>query len=375
MTDQAAIMSVRRRPQRLTKRVVDAAKADSGRYIMWDSDLAGFGLRIEPTGRKTFIARYRVGGGRNGTLRQATIGRYGTLTPDHARTLARKLLGAAAAGGDPVGERRSTRQPGMTVAEVCDWYLSQAEAGRILGRKGRPIKASTIAMDLSRIETHVKPLIGNKPVRVVTVQDVEEMQADIAAGRTANAKSSPQRGKSARKRARGGVATGGNGVAARSLGMLRTILEHAARKGLIVSNPARSARKLAGQKRTSRLNLDQLRLLGKAMRGAAAEGENPVGLAAIRFMILSGFRRHEALSMHHEWLMDEGGVDFPDTKSGAQVRPVGRAALEVLRTQCGGRSSEWAFPADRGDGHFVGVRKVLGRICCLLYTSPSPRDS
>jgi hypothetical protein len=120
------------------------------------------------------------------------------------------------------------------------------------------------------------------------------MQADIAAGRTANAKSSPQRGKSARKRARGGVATGGNGVAARSLGMLRTILEHAARKGLIVSNPARSARKLAGQKRTSRLNLDQLRLLGKAMRGAAAEGENPVGLAAIRFMILSGCRRHEA---------------------------------------------------------------------------------
>ena len=70
------------------------------------SELAGFGLRVEPTGRKTFIARYRAGGGRSGTLRQATIGRYGTLTPDHARMLARKTLGAAASGSDPVGDKK-----------------------------------------------------------------------------------------------------------------------------------------------------------------------------------------------------------------------------------------------------------------------------
>jgi integrase len=355
-------MAEQKRPQKLTKRLVDAAKPKSCRYIIWDSELAGFGLRVEPTGRKTFIARYRAGGGRSGTLRQATIGRYGTLTPDHARMLARKTLGAAASGGDPVGEMKKDRQPGITVSQVCDWYLEQAEAGRILGRKGRPIKASTIAMDRSRIQTHVKPLIGKKPIRSLAAHDIEEMQADIAAGKMAQ----PRRalmGREKRKQPRGGIATGGAGVAARSLGMVRTIFEHAKRKMLISENPAKGARKLADQKRKGRLTLDQVRLLGRAMREAAADGYSPTGLAVIRFILLSGFRRNEALAIERSWLLDAGGVDFPDTKSGAQVRPLGRAAIKVLHAQCMRGDGNWFFPADRGDGNFVGVRKVLSRVC------------
>src|SRR5262245_1245557 len=108
------------RSQKLTKRFVDAAKSGSGRRIIWDSELVGFGLRIEPTGRKTFIARYRAGGGRSGRLRQSTIGRYGTVTVDQARGLARRTLGAAASGEDPVGDKKKARQPGITVSQVCD---------------------------------------------------------------------------------------------------------------------------------------------------------------------------------------------------------------------------------------------------------------
>src|SRR5262249_6408870 len=144
------------RVQKLTKRALDAAAAEERRYIIWDSELTGFAVRVEPSERKTFIARYRAGGGRAGTLRQAMIGRYGSITVDEARKLARKLLGAAANGGDPVGDRHRARQAGITVAEVCDWYLKEAEAGRILGRRGRRIKPSTIFTDRSRIEAHVK---------------------------------------------------------------------------------------------------------------------------------------------------------------------------------------------------------------------------
>jgi integrase len=355
-----ATMTQQKRVQKLTKRTVDAAKPGSQRYIVWDSELSGFGLRVEPTGRKTFIARYRAGGGRSGTLRQATIGRYGTLTPDQARRLARKTLGAAASGADPVGEKKSARQPGMTIAEVCDWYLEQAESGRLLGRKGRPIKASTLSMDRSRIKTHVKPLIGKKPVRALTVHDIEDMQTDIAAQKTANANHAP---KKTQKRRRGGIATGGDGVAARSLGMIRTILEHARRKGLITENPAKGARKLADKKRNTRLSFEQIQLLGKAMCEAASDGENPTGLAVIRFILLSGFRRNEALAIERSWLLDAGGVNFPDTKSGAQVRPLGRAAMDMLREQSECGDGKWIFLADRGEGHFVGVTKVLGRVC------------
>src|SRR6478672_6447332 len=108
--------------RKLTKRFVDAATPATGRFIVWDTELPGFGLRVEPTGRKTFIARYRAGGGRTGILRQATVGRYGAVTVDEGRANAKRLLGAAASGRDPVDDKKSTRQAGVTIAEICDWY-------------------------------------------------------------------------------------------------------------------------------------------------------------------------------------------------------------------------------------------------------------
>src|SRR5438552_8064115 len=98
------------RVQKLTKRTVDASAPEASRYFVWDSELTGFALRVEPSGRRTFTARYRAGGGRTGTLRQSTVGRYGTVTVDEARTLARKLLGAAAGGRDPIGEKHGARK-------------------------------------------------------------------------------------------------------------------------------------------------------------------------------------------------------------------------------------------------------------------------
>src|SRR5262249_6791482 len=136
------------------------------------------------------------------------IGRVGTLTPDEARKLASDALRAATRGSDPSAERHALRGA-ITVSDLCDRYLADA--------KGR-IKASTLAMDKSRIETHVKPLIGRFTVRSLTSADIERMKADIISGKTA---------KPRKKEGRGGVATGGAGVAARTVGMLATILEYA----------------------------------------------------------------------------------------------------------------------------------------------------
>ncbi len=344
---------------KFTKRTVDATKPGSARFMIWDSELAGFGLRVEPTGRKTFIARYRTGGGRAGTLRQATVGRYGTVTVEEARTLAKRLLGAATGGADPVGERREARQTGLNVEQVCDWYLERAEAGRLLGRAGRPIKASTLAMDRSRIETHVKPLIGKRRVSVLVLHDLEEMQADIAARKTA-VRRKPDR---AVTRGRGGEASGGEAVAARTLGMLRTIFGHALRNQMIATNPAIGARKIADQRRRTRLNIDQIRQPGEALREAGKAGEHPTGLAAIRVILLTGLRRVEALSLRRERIMPAGGVDLIDSKSGAQVRPIGRAALAAIRSFDVGTGPGWVFPAERGEGHFVGLPKALARVC------------
>jgi Arm DNA-binding domain len=311
--------------QKLTKREVDRARSAQCRYIVWDPELRGFGLRVEPSGLKTFVVRYRVNGGRTGIQRQATIGRYGTITPDQARNRARLTLAAAANGEDPVETARSNRQPAITIAEVCDWYLEQASVGRIRGRQGCLIKSSTLAMDRSRIATHVKPLMGRKSVRTLSSHDFEDMQAKIALGKTA--KPSPDVGL---RRRRGGLTSGGEAVAARTLGMVVTLLEHAVRHRLIPNNPAKGARRIAGRRRTTRLSLEQVRLLGEQMRQSAHQGESETGLTAIRFILLSGFRRNEALGLERSWLLDRG-VNLPDTKSGPQVRPIGAAAMDVLR--------------------------------------------
>lgn len=72
--------------EKLTKRVVDAAKPSSTRYVLWDSAIPGFGLRVAPVGTKTFVLRYRPGRlGRSSPKRFVTIGRYGPVTAENPR--------------------------------------------------------------------------------------------------------------------------------------------------------------------------------------------------------------------------------------------------------------------------------------------------
>ena len=121
------------------------------------------------------------------------------------------------------------------MAAVCDRYLEEAEARRPLGRNQEPIKTSTLKMDRSGIEPHIKPLSGARLVSAFTVRDTERMQADIAAGKTAWD----------RKPGRGGKSTGGSGAAGRTVSTLRGLLGHAARLAVIDKNPAEGVRQLA----------------------------------------------------------------------------------------------------------------------------------
>jgi integrase len=336
---------------KITKRVVDALQPEPDRDVFaWDTELRGFGIRVKPSGVKTFFIQYRNTEGRT---RRLVLGQYGTLTPENARDLARKKLTAVAEGADPSADRNAVRA-GMSVKEVCDWYLEQAQAGRLLGRNRWPIKASTLKMDRSRIETHIKPLLGARLVSGLTLQDIEGMQADIAAGKSARG----------RNTGRGGRPTGGPGVASRAISTLRALLGHAARLGVIGSNPAEGVRQLAVGRRERRLSEDELRHIGRVMREVAAEGEHPTGLSAIRLMLLTGFRRMEALGLMRPWFSrNEHCVRFPDTKSGAQVRVLGEAAMDCIEAQTRSEGSVFVFPADWGDGHFIGVVRVLQRIC------------
>lgn len=335
--------------QKITKRFLDGLQPDVTKDVQFmDSEVRGFGVRLKPSGSAAFFIRYKL---TDGSERRYVLGKVGTITPDEARTLAKAKLADVAKGGDPSAERHAVREA-MTVAEICDWYISAATTGNILGRRGARIKASTLAMDKSRIETHVKPLIGKKTADGLTDTDIARLQRDIASGKTAKA-----------RKGRGGATTGGSGVAARTVRMLGAILEHAKRAKLVKSNPAQGVRLLAEGTNDRRLSEEEIIALGKAMQATENE-QNPVALAAVRFLLLTGFRRMEALSLRWDEVDLKGRcISLSDSKSGSQVRAIGAVALAVLEAARADARSEWVFPASRGDGHFIGLPRVLERLC------------
>src|SRR3546814_20409531 len=89
-------------------------------------------------------------------------------------------------------------------------------------------------MDESRINTHIKPLLGKRHAKHLTIAEVEQMQSDVRDGQTAKARGG----------GRGGKAAGGPGVAPRSLGTLQAILGPAKHKGLLTTE----ARRRCGRK-------------------------------------------------------------------------------------------------------------------------------
>jgi len=336
---------------KITKRIIDAFEvSDASQDFLWDSELRGFGVRALRSGLKTFIVQYRSA---EGVKRRINLGRFGVLTLDQARDLARAKLGEVASGLDPAVKLHELRKT-LTVAEMCDWYLEEARAGNILGRKNRPIKASSLTMDESRINTHIKPLLGNKRVQFLTIAIVEQMQTDVKNGKTAKPRGD----------GRGGRATGGAGVASRSLGTLQAILGHAKHKGLIAEHPALGARKLATNKKTRRLSAGEIKTIGKAMAHAERLGENPVGLAVVRTLLLTGYRREEAQAMQRSWVNGAGEyVAFPDTKGDAQLRAIGPQALKVVLSQPTLGDNPHVFASALTDGPFTAAGDCLRRLC------------
>ena len=83
----------------LTKRTVEALKPTAKSWIAWDDMLTGFGVRVQPTGLKSYIVNDRAGdGGRKAPNKRVVLGRHGGITAAQARHMAQRVLREAATG-------------------------------------------------------------------------------------------------------------------------------------------------------------------------------------------------------------------------------------------------------------------------------------
>lgn len=306
---------------KLTKRAIDALIAGEQRYVLWDAELKGFGMRVEPSGTKSFILRYRAGG-RGSAKRFITLGKYGVITPEEARRSARDHLGSVARGSDPAGEK-ARQKAAATIADVAERFLAEHV---ILKRK-----AATISSYRHALMARIVPEFGSLRAEAVTRADVARLHGRLSAKpATANY----------------------------VLAVLSSLYSWCDRQGLVPEgyNPVVRVDRFRQQGRERYLTSQELQRLGAALHEAETVGlpwvievggtkakhlpkpENrktlldPAAIAAIRLLILTGARLREILHLRWQEIDFERGLAFlPDSKSGRKTLTLSSPALQILR--------------------------------------------
>jgi integrase len=321
----------------ISNRLIDGEPPRASEFFLWDSRLAGFGVRIHPTGRKVFVAQVRVGR----TLRRVKIGPYGAFTVAQARERAEGIIRAAADGRDPQREK-TERADALTVEELCSRYLEAARDGRVMTRFRLPKRASTVAIDEGRVARHIVPLIGTVSAKDLKRSDVQRMADAIASGATRGVFKGKQRGRA--------VVTGGAGTAARVVELLGGIFSWGRKRDLVPGgqSPTRGVETMRGEPKERVLSPAEVRALGGAIR--AHEAQAPMAAAAIRLIAMTGMRRAEACRLRWRELDEDGHcLRLESTKTGRSTRPIGKPALAVLRALPREDGAEWVFARVDGE--------------------------
>ena len=325
------------RDMRLTKRVVDSLEASDTEYVAWDADLPGFGVRVRPSGAKSFIAVYRAGSGRKAPQRKLTIASVAKITPEEARVQAKKAIGAAAGGADPAASKSIERKT-LTIADLIDVFLSDhVEAKRKVGTQGhyRDI--------LNRI---VRPELGTAKADKVRRAEISRLHLKW--------KKTPYQ-------------------ANRILAVVGSMYAFGGKRSLIPEtiNPARGIEKFPEQGRERFLSSGELEKLGAALRLAETDGIpwridegkptakhipkgarrtviDPHAAGALRLLLFSGCRLREILHLKWQEVDVERGLLFlGDSKTGRKTIVLNAPALAVLASLP--RVGSYVVPGDNAE--------------------------
>lgn len=290
--------------QRITKRMVDGLEPREAEYTTWDRDLTGFGIRVRPTGAKSYIVAYRAGRGRSAPYRRQTIGAANKLSPDQARQEAERILAGATLGLDPAAELAAAKEAQTAerkapkVRDLLDRFVTEHVDTRL--------KARTAYGYRHIIENVLKPELGDEPVRSLTPAQVAELHHKRRATKT---------------------------HADQIVRVLSSAMSLAEQWGLRDpgSNPCR-VRKF-GSRRRERLfsDMEVAKLLNAVEALATAKTITEFQALGIKLLFATGCRVGEITAL--EWAFidfEEGLIAWPDTKTGALVKPLTEEARDLL---------------------------------------------
>lgn len=245
---------------RISKTSVDAFHPREAEALLWDDKIAGFGLKVMPSGAKTYLFQFRLGG-RAGRTRRVTIGKHGALTPESARKEASRLAELVSRGIDPQQEKQDNARKAIDLAFKTVAKTFEDDCLKVRWKASHKDGEALLRL-------YAIPELGSKPLSDITRADIRAVL----------------------RKANGKVATSRNLFA-----VLRRLFRWALSEGLIDSSP------IAGMeppplpaKRDRVLSDEELTLVWQASAGLGY----PFG-PFVRLLIVTGQRLEEVSGL--EW--------------------------------------------------------------------------
>jgi integrase len=341
--------------QKLTKSVVESLRPRAARYVVHDSIDIGFLVRVGPDGVKTFYVMYRAGKGRSAPKRWVRLGRFGEqLTVDQARAEARQMLARIRANANDPAAAITERKRSPTVAVLGQAYLDHVRAH---------LKPNTVKEYARLWKKDTVPRLGTKLVTEVTRSDVSSLHRSM--------RDRPY-------------------VANRVLALLGAFFSYAEAEGRCPKhfNPAHEVKFFREESRETFLSKDAVANLGAALSQAETVGVPPApnrrrkrvigdsakhrpksadalrpanlyAVAAIRFLLLTGWREREALDLQWQDVdLAKGKATLRDSKTGRSVRMLGSPACVLLSELPRVPGSPYVFPGKTPDAPLVEINRV-----------------
>jgi integrase len=376
---------------KITKRLVDSLEVRDRDYFVWDGELAGFGVRVFGSGRKVYVLQYRDAAKAS---RRIVIGEHGAYTPDRARAEASGQRAMVLASrrdptlADPAQNRRkaklsaSARSVEPTVADLADAFLTHADA-KLKPSTVREYRRLLGVTEVRRGPGKGKPRVGELRQALGRFKVTEITRAQV---------SKLHLGMQRRPY-----------MANRALAVISALFSYAETQGYRsgLGNPCKGVVQYREHKRERLLSDAEYAALGQALRRAEETGlplprhrqrrdatdttskhrtkrfdaprpANKIGVAVLRFLMLTGWRESEALTLRWSDLNTERGTaTLRETKTGRSERELGAPALLLVNDLRRLRKADnpYVFYGAKDAAHFTDTARLWD---CVRHAAGLP---
>ncbi len=322
----APIVRSRHRKARITLAAVRSLSAGTA---LWDTDIKGFGVRLQSQTPSYFL-KTRIAG----RQRWITIGKHGSpFTPEMARDEALRLLLEARAGREPpkaLVRRHGGEKGPLTLADAVARY--EAEHGPKLKSRTRDLYGAAF-------KRLIVPKLGKLPIAEIGPEAIARFHVGLV--------NTPRQANS-------------------TLTVLSSLIGWAMDMRLRPrgENPCASIKRFKENKRERFLSLPELERVATAIHAAEASGEHSIhALAALRLLILTGARLGEILTLRWSHVaLDDARLSLPDSKTGAKTIALNAQAIDVLRSLPRIPDNPFVIPGKRRGTHMVNIHTVWDAI-------------